>query len=127
MMRFLLNMNLLRGLCEHLQEQGFGCRHVGDLGMARAGDMDIIAEARRRNEVILTHDLDCGHLLAFSGESKPSVVIFRMRNIRPDNLYRRFTQAWQDIEKPLSQGAVVIIEDASVRIRMLPIVQEEEG
>lgn len=126
MMRFLLNMNLPRGLCEHLQAQGFGCRHVGDLGMARARDMDIIAEARRKDEVILTHDLDYGHLLAFSGESKPSVVIFRMRNIRLDNLYRRLTQAWQDIEKPLSQGAVVIIEDASVRIRMLPIVQEEE-
>lgn len=124
-MRFLLNMNLPRGLCRHLQSQGFSCRHVGDLGMARASDMDIIAEARRKDEVILTHDLGYGHLVAFSGESKRSVLIFRMRNIRIDNLFRRPSQAWQDIEEPLSRGAVVIIEDASVRIGMLPIVGEE--
>lgn len=126
MIRFLLNMNLPRSLCGHLRALGFDCRHVGDFGMAKSSDIEIIAEARRKGEVILTHDLDYGHLLAFSGENKPSVVIFRMRNIRHDVLFRRLSQVWQDVEKPLSEGAVVIIEDASVRIRALPILQEEE-
>ena len=40
--------------------------------MSRATDSEIVAEARRTGEVIITHDLDYGHLLAFSGEQAPS-------------------------------------------------------
>lgn len=85
--------------------------------MSRADDMEIVQEARRSQETIVTHDLDYGGLVNFLGERFPSVVIFRMRNTHPDNLLARLTGAWHRIEKALEEGAIVVLEDASLRIR----------
>lgn len=49
-----------------------------------------MAEAGRNSETILTHDLDYGHLLAFSGETAPSVIIFRLRITHPDRVLSSF-------------------------------------
>jgi len=68
-MRFLHNMNIPRELGRKLEAQGHSWRHVGNIGMFRANDVAIIEEARAKSEVIVTHDLDYGHLLAFSGEA----------------------------------------------------------
>lgn len=120
-MRFLLNMNLPRELGERLGALGHEARHAGDAGLGRAADKTIVAEARAKGEVIVTHDLDYGPLMAFSGEASPSVVIFRLRNTRPENLAAQLIQAWPEIETPLNEGAIVILEDEIWRIRKLPI------
>jgi predicted nuclease of predicted toxin-antitoxin system len=125
-MKFLLNMNLPRVLGRRLVEAGHACRHVGDIGLAQASDREIMVEAERHKEVILTHDLDYGHLLAFSGNTAPSVIIFRLRDSHPERLLVRMTTAWSEIEKPLQEGAIVILEDAALRIRRLPVTPEEE-
>jgi predicted nuclease of predicted toxin-antitoxin system len=118
-------MNVPRELGTRLTAKDHKCRHVGDVGMARASDAQIMEEARRNNETIVTHDLDYGHLLAFSGESAPSVIIFRLRNVHPDNLFARLMNTWPDIEQPLRRGAIVVLEDATLRVRELPILHEE--
>lgn len=123
-MKFLLNMNTPRELGRRLTAKGHECRHVGNIGMSQASDVEIMEEAKTNKEVIITHDLDYGHLLAFSGESKPSVIIFRLRNTHADNLFVRIINAWSEIEKPLFEGAIVVIEDSVIRIRKLPIVQD---
>ena len=123
-MKFLLNMNLPRVLGRRLIAAGHPCRHVGDIGLGRASDLEIMAEAGRNRETILTHDLDYGHLLAFSGETAPSVIIFRLRNPHPVKLLSRMMAAWPEMEQPLQQGAIVVLEDAALRIRCLPISQD---
>ena len=123
-MRFLLNMNVPRELGRLFAAKSYACRHVGDIGMARASDIAIIEEARVSKEVIVTHDLDYGRLLAFSGEPAPSVIIFRLRNTHPDNLFARMMSVWPEIETPLTEGAIVILEEATLRIRILPIAEE---
>jgi predicted nuclease of predicted toxin-antitoxin system len=120
-MRFLLNLNVPRGLGTRLGGLGHECRHAGDIGMAQASDVEIVEEARRREEVIVTHDLDYGQLLAFSGEPAPSVILLRLHNVHPDNLLDRISRAWPEIEGPLSGGAIVVLEDATHRIRGLPL------
>jgi len=120
-MKFLLNMNMSRELGRRLAAEGHGYRHVRDIGMARAIGGDIVTEARINHEVLLTHDLDYGHILAFSGQSTPSVIIFRLRNIDPANLSAQLIKAWPRVEGALTEGAIVILEDAAVRIRKLPI------
>ena len=122
-MKFLLNMNVPRDLGKLLTTKGHDCRHVGDIGMAQASDMEIIKEARANKEMIITHDLDYGHLLAFSGEPNPSVIILRLRNSHTDNLFARIMSTWLEIENPLIEGAIVALEDATFRIRRLPIRQ----
>lgn len=106
-MKFLLNMNIRREMIAPLQERGHICRHVGDIGMSRAKDIDIVAEAKRTGEVILTHDLDYGHLLAFSGDHAPSVIILRLRDLRHEEILSRLDSVWSEIEPPLKHGAIV--------------------
>jgi len=123
-MNFLLNMNIRRELIAPLQERGHICRHVGDIGMSRAKDFEIVAEAKKTGETILTHDLDYGNLLAFSGDNAPSVIILRLRDLRSDEILSRLDVVWSEIESPLRNGAIVSISDKSLRIRNLPIEVE---
>ena len=120
-MRFLLNMNLSRELGRLLETQGHTWRHVRDADLAEAADSAIVEIAKANGEVILTHDLDYGHLLAFSGDDRPSVIIFRRRNVLPSALFDALMTIWEEIEPALEAGALVLLEDASVRIRRLPI------
>ena len=124
-MRFLLNMNVSRRLGRSLKARGHECRHAADIGMAAATDREIAEESRKSGETIITEDLDYGDLLAFAGESSPSVIIFRLQRAHPDRMLRRIVSAWSEMEGPLRDGAIVLIEDAAIRIRMLPIVRED--
>ncbi|MFN8386189.1 MAG: DUF5615 family PIN-like protein [Anaerolineales bacterium] len=123
-MNFLLNMNIRREMIAPLQERGHVCRHVGDIGMSRAKDVEIVAEAKKTGETILTHDLDYGNLLAFSGDNAPSVIVLRLRDLRTDEISSRLDVVWGEIESPLRNGAIVSISDRSLRIRNLPIEVE---
>ena len=51
-MNFLLNMNVNRDMTARLKGHGHICRPAGDVGMSRAKDIEIVAEAKRANEVI---------------------------------------------------------------------------
>ena len=106
-----------------LTSSGHDWRHVADVGMARASDAVILAEAKARDECVVTHDLDYGALLAFSGDASPSVVIFRLRRADTDSLHRRLIDFWREIEESLSSGAIVVIEESATRIRRLPIAR----
>ncbi len=123
-MNFLLNMNVDRDMAAPLKKRGHVCRHVGDIGMSRAKDIEIVAEAKNTGETIITHDLDYGHLLAFSGESAPSVIILRLRDLRTDEIISRLDAVWNEIESALMEGAIVSLSDKSLRIRNLPIESE---
>ena len=123
-MRFLLNMNLPRALGARLATGGHVCRHVGDVSMATASDRGIVEEAKRTGEVIVTHDLDYGGLLAFAADPLPSVVILRLRNTHVDNLFARIRDALPQAEAALREGAIVVLEDAAIRVRRLPITRD---
>jgi len=114
-------MNLPRQLGRLLAGRGHGWRHVADIGFYKAMDKEILAEAKIRGEVILTHDLDYGTLLAFSGESEPSVAIFRQSDILPSALFESMMRNWHECGPALEAGAIVIFEDTAIRIRPLPI------
>lgn len=123
-MNFLLNMNVHRDMTAPLKERGHVCRHAGDIDMSRATDAEIVVEARNKGEVIVTHDLDYGHLLAFSGEKAPSVIILRLRDLRTNEIMSRLDAVWNEIEGVLAEGAIVSLSDKSLRIRKLPIESE---
>lgn len=120
-MKLLLNMNLPGELCDRLADLGCECQHVRELGMSDSDDTEIIRHARDAGQTIVTHDLDYGDLLAFSGDQGPSVVIFRLRDVSIDNLARRFASAWPEVREHIARGAVVTIGDQTIRVRRLPI------
>jgi predicted nuclease of predicted toxin-antitoxin system len=122
--KFLLNMNIPREFGPMLAVEGHQWRHSGDIGLARATDTVILATAERHRECVITHDLDYGQLLAFSGDRAPSVVLFRLRRAHPRLMFERLKAVWSEIEGHLADGAVVTIEEAASRVRRLPISRE---
>jgi len=118
-MDFLLDVNMTPSLISLLEKDGHNCRHAVSLGMGRSSDEEIVDFARKSGEVIITHDLDFGTIMVFSGESKPSVIIFRIHHISPLVFFNLIKLNWSKIEESLNQGAIVIFEESNVRIRHL--------
>jgi len=100
-MRFLANMGISSRTVEWLREQGHNAVHLREQDLQRAPDDEILAKARAEGRVLLTMDLDFGHLLAVSNEKLPSVVIFRLSDERSEIVNERLAdvlaQCAQDI------------------------------
>lgn len=77
-MKFLLDVNVAPYLGELLATLGHTYRHVALMGKGDNSDASILGIARESDEVVLTHDLDFGGLLAFSGDNAPSVKCFHL-------------------------------------------------
>lgn len=119
--KFLADMGISQTIVHWLKEQGFEVVHIRDINMHRSLDSEILAEAKKDNRIVLTCDLDFGDLLAASGESYPSVVIFRLENETPSNMIKRLKQVLVESSEALRSGAVITVEEARHRVRVLPI------
>jgi predicted nuclease of predicted toxin-antitoxin system len=89
--------------------------------LGKAVDEVVLSKAESYDAVLLTHDLGFGRLMAFSKKNQPSLVIFRVQKLNAEILAGLLMKFWPQIEKPLKEGAIVIIEERDVRIRRLPI------
>ena len=95
-MKFLLDVHLGTSLASLLETQGHSCRLVADVADPRSKDEDILELAFKNQEVVLTHDLDFGKLLAFSKQERPSVIIFRIEKISSVVFYQLLMNNWDD-------------------------------
>ena len=89
--------------------------------MNRLRDWQILEKARKEGYILLTHDLDFGDLLAASGADLPSVVIFRLRNMRPENVIRYLSKIISQYPKNLEDGAILTTTEGRIRMRHLPL------
>jgi predicted nuclease of predicted toxin-antitoxin system len=83
--------------------------------------LEILEKARKEGHILLTHDLDFGDLLAASGADLPSVVIFRLRNMHPENVNRHLLKIISQFPKALENGAIITVTEGRLRIRDLPL------
>ena len=120
-MRFLLDMNLPPSLCGTLTTMDHAAVHVAAIGLAAATDEAIVVAARERTETIITNDLDFTRILAVDGLSRPSLVLLRLGNASTGHLGAALKQHLPSICQALDRGAIVVIEDHSLRIRYLPV------
>jgi len=66
-----------------LRSQGHDAIHLHEEGLDRLTDPEILEKARWEGRVLLTHDLDFSQLLALSKAASPSVIVFRLADMRP--------------------------------------------
>ena len=64
---------------------------------------------------------DFGEIMALAGSSRPSVILFRMRNQTPPVVTERLLHTIQHYSAEVADGAFVTIEDFGCRIRRLPL------
>ena len=120
-MKFLGDMGISPRSIAFLRDLGFEAVHLHELNLDRLRDVEIVTKARHEGYIILTHDLDFGELLAISGAEVPSVVIFRLQDMRPDNVNGYLRVLITEHCSVLAEGAVVAVSEGRIRVRKLPI------
>lgn len=120
-MRFLADMGVSQQVVEWLRTNGHEAVHLRDEGLHRLPNGEIFQKAGREQRIVLTFDLDFGEILAASGGQTVSVILFRLRNTRSDFVIQRLVDVLTHSSAELSKGAIVIVEDARHRVRILPI------
>lgn len=120
-MRFLADMGISPITVAFLREHGHDALHLHEQDLDRLQDSAILEKALEESRVILTHDLDFGELIAASRAKLPSIIIFRLRNMRPERVNGHLHRLVSEYRESLEQGAVISVTEGQIRVRMLPI------
>ena len=120
-LRIVVDMNVSAEWIPLLEEAGCTAVHWSAIGDLRADDAMIMAWASAHDHVVFTHDLDFGTALALTRAGKPSVIQVRSRRILPEHMGTIVLAALERYERELNLGALVVIEPAKSRVRILPL------
>ena len=124
-MRLLVDQAVSWRVARELAAAGHDAVHVRDVGLAAADDLPILDRASDERRVVVTQDTDFGTLLAASATTRPSVIILRLRDGRPEIHARVLLANLEVIESDLQSGAIVVISDTGIRVRRLPVKAKE--
>lgn len=120
MRKILVDMNLSPQWVPLLEAAGWEAVHWSNAGAPNASDAEIMAWARARGHVVFTHDLDFGALLAATGALGPSVIQVRTEDLFPEAIGSLVVKALRQFQAELSRGALITIDVARSRARILP-------
>ncbi len=118
-MKLLLDMNLSPRWVSFLADAGIDAAHWSSLGSARAPDTEIMAFAKTHGQIVLTHDMDFGAILAATHGEKPSVVQIRAEDVAPEAIGSSVVRALLQMAHELEQGALLTIDAKRTRLRIL--------
>ena len=120
-MKLLIDMNLSPSWVEALRAMGFESVHWSSVGDPRAPDRELLEYARAGGYVVFTNDLDFGTILAASASASPSVIQVRAADLTPAQLGPLVQAALAQYEEWLEGGALITVEAARLRARILPL------
>jgi predicted nuclease of predicted toxin-antitoxin system len=120
-MKLLVDMNLSPRWVSMLADAGIEAVHWSTLGAVNALDSEIMAFAKAKGYVVLTHDLDFSAILAATQGDKPSVVQIRSEDVDPDVIGGSVIAALQQMTAELEEGALLTVDPNRTRLRVLPL------
>ena len=120
-LKVLIDMNISPLWVEYLKTHKVDAVHWSHIGDPKASDHVIMEWARKYKRIVFTNDLDFGKLLAISSLNSPSVIQLRTQNIMPEYLGKTFVAALKQYRMQLKTGCLIVLDDYSDRVRILPI------
>jgi len=119
--KLIADLNIAPRTVAFLRSRGHDVVRVDDVLAPTAVDQRIVDFARADGRTVLTHDLDFSAIVALSGESVPSIISLRLRSARVEIVNRRLEAVLSTVESEVLTGAIVTVEDDTVRCRLVPI------
>ena len=120
-MKLLVDMNLSPLWIEFFIANEIEAIHWSAVGKRSAPDSQIFDYAAENGFVVFTHDLDFGMLLAGCRSRGPSVIQIRTQDVMPSAIGAIVLRAIAAGHNHLELGAIVTIDLAHNRIRLLPL------
>ena len=102
-MKFLVDNQLPLALAKYVQQRGFDCEHVLDVGLAECLDVEICRYAEAHDRVIISKDEDFFYI-ASQSKRKIKLIWVRLGNCRTAPLLAAFDRLWPSIEASLNAG-----------------------
>jgi predicted nuclease of predicted toxin-antitoxin system len=121
MSRFLLDMGVSPKVIEMLRHLGHEAEHVASCGMADADDRQIFDRAVREDQIVITTDLDFGHLAVMRRQPFPGLILLRLDNptaARMSDCLQRFLA---DRPEDDYRSAIIILEPGRWRRTAIPL------
>ncbi|MCE9604078.1 MAG: DUF5615 family PIN-like protein [Planctomycetia bacterium] len=119
-MALVIDMNLSVEWVEYFRQAGISASHWSRCGAATAPDTEIMRWALERGQIVFTHDLDFGAVLALTHATGPSVFQIRGSRVLPEHIGSLVLTALRQYEADLERGAIVVVEPTKSRVRILP-------
>lgn len=120
-MKFVIDMNLSPSLAKLIHSKGWEAVHWAAVGNPRATDRTIMKWALDNGYIVLTNDLDFGHILAATGASCPSVIQIRAQDISPSHISPILFNIFEQYKSFIEAGALVTVDESRSRVRLLPL------
>ncbi len=119
----MLDQGLPHTAVGRLEAAGIDSVHVGEVGLSRADDSDILEYARREGLVVVTLDADFHALIALSGARDPSVIRIRIEGLKAEALARLLAQIVSGSRAEIEDGALLSVTPHRVGVRKLPLAK----
>ena len=120
-LHFVIDMNLSAEWVAEFERHGWSGVHWSTVGPANAPDEEIMSWAREHGHIVFTHDLDFGTMLALTHAAGPSVLQVRTQCTMPEDIGHAVVGAVTQHAAALRVGALVVVELAQSRVRVLPL------
>src|SRR5262245_61380552 len=124
-MRLVLDQGLPRDAASGLRGLGHERLHVGEIGMSRAADDEILALSSKVNGVVVTLDADFHTILAVSGATGPSVIRLRLQGLGSAEIVEVVQRAVTAFEVDLMNGCLLTVKTQKTTCHRLPVGSSE--
>jgi len=116
-----VDMNLSPDWVPVLARAGHDATHWSEIGAPSATDREILTWARENAQVVFTHDLDFGAILAATAADAPSVIQIRTQDPTPQHCRNVVLDTLKRHSAALARGALISVDENRSRVRLLPL------
>ena len=120
-MRLVLDQGVPHDAAALLRSLGHDCTHVGEIGMSKAADEEIVALSLEQSAVVVTLDADFHAILAVSGAQGPSVIRMRLQGLGAAEVVAVVRKVLASFEVELRRGALITVKALKTTCHRLPI------
>ena len=112
-MRILADENIPFSVVKFIKEKGHDVVTLYDLNKREISDVEVVETAEKDDRIILTLDLDFGHMYYLSEQAKINIMVVRPKIIFPENIIKCLNRFF---DLKIEPKGLVVVSEKKVRI-----------